>query len=275
MSTVDSVVFRVSTRFIGGFFMQGESMNELVSVENIRTEEQAVINAIIESKGANLPATIEDLVPMIEFSKARATAFRALCDAASKVSEQEELNRAALESGQRWGVVHLYGIRRLGEITREMPQTKVTVTSDGRSLRHGGDRGKMQTLQEQGISARAYGDAERIASHPEVLDRVVEQAQQRGDIPTKTSVLNQIRMEEAKRAAERQRDTVRAKIVKEVDKGVSDYFASVKMFRRQLELTVEGARRERWFSPESINIVKKKHAELRELFNQLEEAINE
>lgn len=250
-------------------------MNELVSVENIRTEEEAVINAIIESKGANLPATIEDLVPMIEFSKARATAFRALCDAASKVSEQEELNRAALESGQRWGVVHLYGIRKLGEITQEMPKPQRGGYGGGSKSTLPSSSTKEDTLLDKGISIRSYRDAERIASHPEVLDRVVDQAQQRGDIPTKTSVLNQIRMEEAKRAAERQRDTVRAKIVKEVDKGVSDYFASVKMFRRQLELTVEGARRERWFSPESINIVKKKHAELRELFNQLEEAINE
>ena len=117
--------------------------NSLVTVDSVKREENEVINAIIESKGANLPDTIEEIIPMIEFSKARATAFRALCDASRKVGEQEELNRAALESGQRWGVVHLYGIRRLGELTREMPRQRGNVYAPASSSL-GAGRGKVE-----------------------------------------------------------------------------------------------------------------------------------
>ena len=257
--------------------------NSLVTVDSVKREENEVINAIIESKGANLPDTIEEIIPMIEFSKARATAFRALCDASRKVGEQEELNRAALESGQRWGVVHLYGIRKLGEITREMP-TKEQYQSDDlirdsqtgriRGVNPSGRQGgKREVLANQNISKANYSDAERIASHPEILERVVKTAEERGDIPTKSSVLNHIRAEQAKQSAVKEYDKARDKIVKEINRGVAEYFDAVKLYKKQLELAIDGAKRAQWFAPESVNIVKTKHSQIEKLMRELEGAI--
>jgi hypothetical protein len=169
-------------------------MNNLVT--SLRNEQESVVNAIIESRGGQLPATIEELTPILAFSKAKMEAYKALSDAAKKVSQQEELNRHALESGQRWGIVHLYGQKRLGEITREMPKAKPYPGSAGTVP------GKRERLNDAGIDDRRASEAERIASHPEILDRVIERSERDGDIPTKTAVLNEIKKEHRKEVSQ-------------------------------------------------------------------------
>jgi hypothetical protein len=167
-------------------------MNELISIDNLQSEQDRFANAIIESKGANLPASIEAIIPILAFSQAKMKAFNALSDAAKKVQDQEELNRAALESGQRWGIVHLYGQKRLGEITGAMP------TSQGRSMTSAGDPPKQITLKSAGINHQVASEAERIAANPEIMEKVIADAQERGDIPTKGAVLSRIKAESYK-----------------------------------------------------------------------------
>lgn len=174
-------------------------MNDLVT--SLRNEQDSVINAIIESRGGQLPATIEELTPILAFSKAKMEAYKALSDAARKVSEQEELNRHALESGQRWGIVHLYGQKRLGEITAKMPTQRSNQWKKS-AVPYGSGEPKTEKLESQGIARKTYSDAERIAKHPEILDRVIEQSERDGDIPTKTAVLNEIKKEHRKEVAQ-------------------------------------------------------------------------
>lgn len=163
-------------------------MNEIVSFDKLQSDQDRFALAIIEAKGDNLPATITDLIPVLAFSQAKMKAFNALSDAAKKVQDQEALNKAALESGQRWGIVHLYGQKRLGEITREMPTQSRSIVASERS-----DASKREKLNSQGVDKYTYHDAERIAARPDIIERVIEEAKARGDIPTKTAVLREIK----------------------------------------------------------------------------------
>jgi hypothetical protein len=195
-------------------------MNALVNIGSLAREQEEFAIAIVESKGANLPATIEEIIPVLAFSQARMKAYNALSDAAQKVQDQEELNRAALESGQRWGIVHLYGQKRLGEITRDMPVGK------GRSIPACGS--KQAVLATEGLGTQNVSDAERIAAHPEILNRVIEEAKESGDIPTKGQVLREIKAEKTREAAEQYKQEVTEKKEKieatpaEVQKYLSD-----------------------------------------------------
>jgi len=172
-------------------------MNDLVTVQDLRSEQESFVNAIIESQGANLPACIEEIIPVLEFSRAKAKAYQALCDASRRVSEQEELNQAALASGQRWGIVHLYGQKRLGELTREMPKAHTGASGTKSVLVSPENEPKGKQIKRSGIGWQAASDAERIAAHPEVLERVIAESERRGDIPTKTAVLHAIKREAA------------------------------------------------------------------------------
>lgn len=173
-------------------------MYDVISVNGLASDQDRFAMSIIESKGGSLPATIEEIIPILAFSQAKMKAFNALSDAAKKVQDQEALNQAALESGQRWGIVHLYGQKRLGEITSEMPTKKVGRLSSSERL---DEEGKQDKLQKQGISKDSYTEAERIAAHPDILEKVIEDAKERGDIPTKGAVLSRIKAETWKNMA--------------------------------------------------------------------------
>lgn len=166
-------------------------MNELVQIDKLNSDQDAFAMAIIASHGENLPDTIQEIIPILAFSKAKMEAFNALSDAARKVQDQEALNKAALESGQRWGIVHLYGQKRLGEITPEVPRENQRKSYDGTVVRSIGGT-------KSGISERQWTDAERIAKHPEIMEKVIEDAKERGDIPTKGAVLSRIKAESYK-----------------------------------------------------------------------------
>lgn len=174
-------------------------MNEIVTVDRLKSEQEAFVDAIVSAKGANLPATIESLIPVLAFSSAKAKAYQALCDASKKVAEQEELNEAALASGQRWGIVHLYGQKRLGEL---LPSKEETVAKRNESaiVARGNDRqmrGSQRVLPE-GVDGKSAHTARSIAAHPEVLERVIAESEERKEIPTKTAVLREIRRDQDK-----------------------------------------------------------------------------
>lgn len=172
-------------------------MNELVQIDKLNSDQDAFAMAIIASHGENLPDTIQEIIPILAFSKAKMEAFNALSDAARKVQDQEALNKSALESGQRWGIVHLYGQKRLGEITREIP--KDTTNSIAKAARLGEVdyffESKKDVLDKAGIKKWESTDAERIAAHPEILERVIEDAKEKGYAPRISDVIKQIKAE--------------------------------------------------------------------------------
>ena len=173
-------------------------MTDLVTVDRLREQQEAYVDAIISARGGNLPDRVEDIVPILAFSTARMKAYQALCDATRKVADQERLNEEALASGQRWGIVHLYGQKRLGELTREMPGTQGVASFNSRTkqLQRAG------LGESEGTARRSASDAERIAAHPEVLERVIAESSERKEIPTKTAVLREIRREQDKATRE-------------------------------------------------------------------------
>ena len=243
--------------------------NALITLDAVQRDEQSMLNAIIESKGSNLPATISDLIPMLEFSKVKATAYKALCDSATRLQDQQELNQAALESGQRWATVHLYGQKRLGEITRE-------VKGAGKDWR-GKDENervtlvpKYEQLSAQGIKREHVIAAEKIADNPEILDRVVEEVTARGEIPTKTAVLNEIRMEQARQSANHFQEIRTTNRINEIDRGAAEYFQAVKQFKEKLSFTIEAQKRKPIFASEAKNMMAGKHEMLIDLMQELE-----
>jgi len=119
------------------------------------------------------------------------------------------------------------------------------------------------------LTPKNYWENEEMSNNPETLDRVIKNAEEHGEIPTKTTVLNTIRVEKM-----REKDSERVikkndKLVKDIPKAVKDYFNAMADFKDELKLACEVARRD-LFSPESINIIKKKHEEIRNVMDELE-----
>ena len=69
----------------------------------------------------------------------------------------------------------------MGEITREMPIEYIS--PDGDRPEYDGKRHKGS------VKHKDYRAAEQIANNPEILERVIKNSEERGEIPTKTAVL--------------------------------------------------------------------------------------
>lgn len=73
--------------------------------------------------------------------------------------------------------------------------------------------GEPTKAKRLGITQRKYQAAQKIAQHPEIVERIKKKAKLNDDIPTKTAVLSEIRYENEKvrrKAAEGKREKSRA-----------------------------------------------------------------
>jgi len=191
------------------------------------------------------------------------TAFKALSDAASKIGDQQSLNDSALASGQRWGIVHLYGQKKLGELTSEMPKARGFLE---------GRKSKMETYSDRGLGKNGVSDTERIARNPEILDRIIETAKERGEIPTKTAVLNTIKVEEMRKRDKERVEKHHDRIENERDKSVAEYYEGIKGFKAVLDFAIIAAERDK-FDASGKNFLIKKNNEIRTMMDKLEELV--
>lgn len=242
-------------------------MTELMTVEKVSRDENELVKDIVGTKGANLPANVEEVLNVFEFTDFKAKAWKIMSEKLSKLDDQTEAYNSALRSGQQWGIAALYAYSRLGEITRDMPTADRSILASERS-----DTRKEESLRDAGINRHTYHDAEKIASHPELRDRVIENAQAKGEIPTKTSVLNTIRVESAKARHAVQKKKYEDSVDNGRDRAVADYFEAIKGFKAALDFARIAAERGK-FAPEGKNLLVKKNDEIRTMMRQLEELV--
>lgn len=164
--------------------------------------ETDMLRDIITTNGANLPANIEDVLEVFEFTDWKAKAWKIMADKMVRLEGQTEAHASALRSGQQWGIAALYAKKRIGEITRDIP--KKVVSNLPNPLNHGPSDvqvGKYEALKEQGLYQHSVSEAERIAANPEILEKVIADAKERGDIPNQSSVLREIKNKDIERRA--------------------------------------------------------------------------
>ena len=241
-------------------------MTDLMTIDTFADNQEQFMTDLIETKGNNLPAKIEDVLQIFEFTDFKAKAWKIMTDKMGKLEEHTESYNAALRSGQKWGIAALYAQKRMGEITRDM---KPLDGNDVRYQRADKEDGKIAQLRKTGIDPRRSAEAEQLAKYPEIVEQVIENAKDRGEIPTKTAVLNRIKIEHHRKNSEGRIIKHNDRVIKEIPKAVKDYFNAMSDYKEELKLALEVAKRE-LFSPESINIISKKHEELRSMMNTLE-----
>jgi hypothetical protein len=242
-------------------------MNELVTLDKAKNNEEEFLNELIESKGDNLPAKVDDVLRVFEFTDWKAKAFKSLSDKLGRLEDQTEAYHSALRSGQNWGIAALYAQKRMGELT---PDIKPEYPED--SAHDGVGRRSRTGMNKSGISRRVYTDAERIASHPDILEASIKAAKKHNEIPTKTAVLNRIRAEQAQQTSQKVNARLKDKIDKQRPKAVADYFDAMKIFKHAISLAKIAAERGK-FDPAGKNFLVKKREEINNLMKEIEDLV--
>ena len=148
-----------------------------------------VFNELMRREPGLLQKPIEELVPISFVGGAAVQAYRALVSRLSNLPMTEEQKRKTLADGQDAGKMLLAIEARIGELLPETDRAGRSTTPDSSGKRHHAE-------MPDEISKRQRDSARAIARHPEAVARVIAEAEENEDIPTKTAVLNRIRLQQ-------------------------------------------------------------------------------
>ena len=239
-------------------------------------------------RSGTLPAEPLELAKMIYLGESGLKFILDNLKKADVLDIPEEQRSTMLAEGQRIGEILLRAEAKIGELSKSIEGQKISVLRRAKG-NHVEEFKKTGTQKHEklGLQSKIHlANAQAINNHPDVVDKVIKQAKENDDIPTKTAVINQIRYEKAeKRIAENSHYRESKQINKEVDKSTENaqnYFNAIKEYKRVLKSSTEdytralklaiNAKSKGFFAPESRNFMKKKHDEIAELFAELQDS---
>lgn len=150
--------------------------------------DQAVNVFDLVRKSGNLPARMEELVPLSFMGAAAVKFYRARIEAMKQLGVADDQRKATLADGQDAGVMLLNIEARIGELLEDTPPARREGT--------GGRATALKSLPE-GINQTRSKRAQAIHRNPAAVAAVIKEARENEDIPTKTAVLNKIKTDKA------------------------------------------------------------------------------
>ncbi len=136
----------------------------------------------------NLPATVDELREFILVGRERLKAYQAKVIAIDNISLAETVREAALYDAQDFAEVLIYAEAKLGELLAAIEPKRIRESSSqSTSLPH----------LPPGIDKRMSHQAQTLARNLPIVERVVAETKERGEIPTPDKTYKLIKREEA------------------------------------------------------------------------------
>lgn len=147
-----------------------------------------VFNELIKYEPNFLDRPLKELVPLRFLGEVAVDAYRALIKRIDNIPMAQEEREAKLADGQDAGKALLTIEEKIGSLYNDIPSTENASHADRAS-----QKGKIETIEEYGISRRDAQRAQEIFDNPKEVQEVIKEAEENQDIPTKTAVLNKIK----------------------------------------------------------------------------------
>lgn len=228
------------------------------------------MSELIDYKLSQLPDNLEDLTQFVLVGKAKLNAYMLKLQTVNKLSTAQEIRDQTLKEAQDISTALIAAEQRIGEILLRLP--KASGGDHGNQYvsaknPDGGNFGKSKSeaIKDMGYDKHEVSDYQTMAKHPEVVQKVIEDALSRGEVVTKTQVLKEIKAakkdaedarEEVKRL-KRQVETLESKEPETVEV-VPDDYESLKKDVNNLRKRAEHAEKERRETNEKLNAAQKK-----------------
>lgn len=142
----------------------------------------------------NLPANIEDLSKFALIGREKLVAVRAEIRAIDKVGLAQEVREQKLKEAQEIAEAVLDAEVRIGELMARVPKAS---GGDRRSENFKTDSGvvfetKANVIEKAGFTPKQAERFQRMAAHPEAVERAKAQAREAGDILSRAKVLQEV-----------------------------------------------------------------------------------
>lgn len=148
----------------------------------------------IATQKAQLPDVLEDLSKFALIGREKLNAVRAEIRAIEKVGLAREVHEQKLKEAQEIAEAVLDAEVKIGELTARIPKAK----NQHDAIRNGADSTKQSQLASIGIKQDTAERFERLAKHPEAVEKAKAKARENGDVVTRKAVLDQIHRDQEK-----------------------------------------------------------------------------
>lgn len=160
---------------------------------------------------AQLPDTIEDLTQFVLVGKAKLSAYMSRLQTVNKLSVAQGIRDQTLQETQELASALIAAEQRIGELLLSIPKASGgdRRSEDFKNTDVGNfEKTKAETIKEMGYGKNEAVDYQQMAQHPEVVQKVIEDAIANGDVVTKTQVMREIKAlrDELKQAKEQTRE---------------------------------------------------------------------
>ena len=141
-----------------------------------------------------LPDNIEDLTQFVLVSKAKLQAYMLKLQTVNKLSVAQEIRDQTLQEAQEVSTALIAAEQRIGELLLSIPKASGGVNQYNKEEKvERSTKSKSEVIKEMGYGSTEAKDYQQMAKHPEVVKLVLENAEASGEIPTKASVMREIK----------------------------------------------------------------------------------
>lgn len=163
-----------------------------------------------------LPDTIEDLTQFVLVGKAKLQAYMLKLQTVNKLSVAQEIRDQTLKEAQDISNALIAAEQRIGELLLAIPSAAGRRTDlETSSKQVEKVKTKSETIKEMGYSKDEASNYQQMAKHPEVVQRVIEDALANGEVVTKSQVLKEIKA--AKEQAKQEIDSDNRKMQEKLE----------------------------------------------------------
>ena len=159
-------------------------------------EEEAVKIFDLVVKQGGLPATLDKLVPLSFIGAAAVKFYQAKVKLMDQLGMSESQRKATLADGQDAGEMLLNIEARIGELAELEPNARPKFPGGGGAS----PSGELPKHERLGMSAKRVEHSQAIHRNPAAVKAVIAEAKENEDIPTKTAVLNKIKLDKEREA---------------------------------------------------------------------------
>ena len=157
------------------------------------------MNNITTFQSAQLPDTIEDLTQFVLVGKAKLSAYMVKLQAVNKLSTAQEIRDQTLRETQEISTALIAAEQRIGELLLAIPKVQGKRTDLETYAEHTAKvKTKAEIISEQGYERHEASDYQQMAKHPEVVQKVIDDALVNGEVVTKSQVMKEIAEEKRK-----------------------------------------------------------------------------
>ena len=141
----------------------------------------------------HLPDTLEDLTQFVLVGKAKLNAYMIKLQSVKRLSVAQEIRDQTLQEAQEVSTALIAAEQRIGEILLSIPKQTANQYTSANADGVEKAKSKTQVTEEMGYTRHEVSDYQQMAKNPEVVQRVIKDALESGDVVTKSQVMREIR----------------------------------------------------------------------------------